>query len=98
MFPPFWNNHTDKVLHFLFGGVIYIVAGFGFHRVILWLASLPHLPQVLGALAVVFFAVGKEFYDMTVTRRSDAFDWWDIGFTLLGAAVFGVLFMLLQLL
>jgi hypothetical protein len=96
LFPPFWRKFTDKVLHFCFGGAIYFFFGFGLYRFVLWLASLQHFPQVLGLIFVVIGAFGKEFYDMTKTRTSAAFDWWDILATICGGVAALIGFAILQ--
>lgn len=84
MFPKFWNNYTDKVLHFAIGAIAYLVV-YGIAKLI-W----------LGLVAVLIVAVVKEAYDAAKSLEYQRFDVADIAATFAGGIVAAIAFYALQ--
>ncbi len=91
-FPKFWNQYTDKVLHFAAGFVIYIMSWGILNRFLSgswWVVAI--------SLAVVFIvAVIKETRDMLKAMNGNNFDLYDIVATEAGGIFAAIAIPILQ--
>lgn len=84
------------MLSFVYGFTICLVCGFGVYYLILWLATLNYLPQVVGIVASLVFAFGKESYDASSELDNSKFNWWHILLTMIGCFAAVVAIYVLQ--